>query len=126
MDAAIDTGIRALIASPFLVSALDKTLRPAAAEAEISALTARMGIAVPVGPALMAVLAAQWVGGVALLVPKFAPFGAWVLCVFLLPMTLVAHAFWTFPAEERAMKRDHFFGNIAILGGLLFVAMGHS
>jgi uncharacterized membrane protein YphA (DoxX/SURF4 family) len=123
MDAAIDTGIRALIASPFLVSALDKTLRPAAAEAEIFSLAVRGGLSVPVGPALVAVLAVQWIGGTAMLVPKLAPYGAALLIAFLVPVTFLAHAFWTFPPDERAMKRDHFFGNIAILGGLLSVAV---
>ena len=121
MDGLIDTVARALIASPFLVSALDKTLRPAAANAEISALAVRAGLAVPVGPALVAVLGVQWIGGVCVLVPAWAPYGAALLIAFLVPVTFVAHAFWTFPAEERAMKRDHFFGNVAILGGLLLV-----
>jgi len=124
MEVVIDTGIRALIASPFLVSALDKTFRPAAAEAEISALAGRAGFAVPVKPALVAVLAVQWIGGVALPVPAFACYGALLLIAFLVPVTFLAHAFWTFPVAERAKKRDHFFGNIAILGGLLFVAAG--
>lgn len=122
MDGLPDTLARALIASPFLVSALDKTLRPQAAKAEISALAGRAGLAVPAGPALAAVLAVQWIGGVCLLVPDWAPYGAALLIAFLVPVTLAAHAFWTFPAEERAMKRDHFFGNVGILGGLLLVA----
>ena len=126
MDAAIDTGIRALIASPFLVSAFDKTLRPAAAQSEIARLAGRAGFAVPVRLASVAVLAVQWIGGIAILVPAYAASGAWLLVAFLVPVTFVAHAFWTFPAEEQAMKRDHFFGNVAILGGLLFVALRHS
>ncbi len=123
MEAVVDFGIRALIASPFLVSALDKTMRPAAAVAEISALAGRAHLTVPVRPVLLAVLMVQWIGGAALLVPEFAPFGSWLLMAFLMPVTLVAHAFWTFPSDERAMKRDHFFGNVAIVGGLLFIAV---
>jgi uncharacterized membrane protein YphA (DoxX/SURF4 family) len=121
MDGLIDTAARALIASPFLVSALDKTLRPEAARAEISAMAGRAGFAVPAGPALGAVLAVQWIGGLGVLVPQWAPYGAALLIAFLVAVTFAAHAFWTFPAEERAMKRDHFFGNVAILGGLLLV-----
>ncbi len=121
MDGLIDTLARALIASPFLVSALDKTLRPEAARAEIFALAGRAGFAVPAGPALVAVLAVQWIGGVGVMVPEWAPYAAALLIAFLVPVTFAAHAFWTFPAEERAMKRDHFFGNVAILGGLLLV-----
>lgn len=121
MDGLIDTVARALIASPFLVSALDKTLRRQAARAEISVLAGRAGFAVPVGPALLAVLTVQWIGGICVLVPGWAPYGAALLIAFLVPVTIAAHAFWTFPAEERAMKRDHFFGNVAILGGLVLV-----
>lgn len=124
MEGLVDTAVRVLIASPFLVSALDKTLRPAAAEAEISALAGRAGLAVPSRPARVAVLAVQWAGGLAMLVPASSGFGALLLAAFLLPVTLVAHPFWTFPPDERAAKRDHFFGNVAILGGLLFVATG--
>jgi len=124
MDGLIDTMARALIASPFLISALDKTLRPAPARAEISALAGRAGLAVPAGPALLAVLMVQWIGGVGVLVPGWAPYGAALLIAFLVPVTFAAHAFWTFPAAERAMKREHFFGNAAILGGLLLVMAG--
>lgn len=123
MDSLLDTGIRMMIASPFLVSAADKTLRPSAAAAELSALAGRAGLAVPVKLALLAVLAVQWAGGASMLVSSFAPYGAGLLIAFLLPVTCLAHAFWTFPPEARAMKRDHFFSNVAILGGLLFVAV---
>lgn len=120
----MDFGARALLASPFLASALDKTLRPNAARVEIRGLAGRVGIHPPVTAAFLAVLGLQWSGGLLLLHPATAPHGAIVLIIFLLPVTVLAHSFWTFPAGERATKRDHFFANIAIAGGLVLVATG--
>lgn len=117
-------GARACLASPLLVSAIDKTLRPDAARAEIRDLAGRLDIRPPVAAAYLAVLVFQWSGGLLLLHPLTAPFGAIILIIFLLPVTALAHSFWTFPAGERAMKRDHFFANVAIAGGLVLVAAG--
>lgn len=120
----MEFGARMLLASPFLVSAVDKTLRPDAARAEIRHLAGPAGAQPPVSAAYLLVLVFQWSGSLLLLYPLTAPFGAIILIIFLLPVTLLAHPFWTFPAAERAMKRDHFFANVAIAGGLILVATG--
>lgn len=115
---------RALLASPFLVSAIDKTMRPGAAQAEIRNLIGSGGVHSPIIAAYVTVLAIQWAGGLLLLHPVTAPLGAIVLIVFLLPVTLLAHSFWSAPADVRTNRRDHFFANIAIVGGLTLVAAG--
>lgn len=119
----IDTSIRALIASPFLMSAVDKALRPAAAEKEIEEIASRSGLRISLPLARVTIITVQGAGGLAMLVPSAAGPGALLLAAFLIPVTVVAHAFWAVPLEERAMKRDHFLGNAAILGGLLLVAL---
>lgn len=39
--------------------------------------------------------------------------------LFLVPTTLVFHAFWTFEGAERQMQMIQFMKNLAIMGGLL-------
>lgn len=124
MEALVELAARAMLAAPFLVSALDKSLRPGAAMAEILGLAGKAGLNAPSKPALAGVLACQWAGGLALLPQQTAGFGAAVLLAFLVPVTVLAHPFWTFPPDERPIKRDHFFSNAAIAGGLLLVALG--
>lgn len=115
---------RTCLASPFLVSAIDKTLRPQAARAEIRGLAIPGGFRPPITAIHLSVLALQCAGGLLLLHPLSAPLGALVLILFLLPATLIAHPFWNVPAQARPAKRDHFFANIAIAGGLVLVASG--
>jgi len=124
MESWVEFGARACLASPFLASAIDKTFRPRAALSEIRNLVGQSAIHPPITPAYLAVLAFQWSGSLLLLHPASAPFGAILLFIFLIPVTLLAHSFWAFPAGDRAKKRDHFFANIAIAGGLILVAAG--
>ena len=62
-------------------------------------------------------------GGVSILLGLHARLGAWLLVIFLLPVTFTMHAFWviTDPAA-RAMQQGMFMKNIAMLGGALLVA----
>ncbi len=113
---------RLLLAGTFLASAIDKSLRPASAIEEIRALGGHVKLPLPGPIVLAAVLAAQWLGGLALLHPASAAPGAMILLAFLLPVTIVAHQFWSAPAAKRKEKLDHFLANAAIAGGLLLVA----
>jgi putative oxidoreductase len=124
MDDALDPLARLLLAGTFLVSAFDKSVRPTAAMAEIRALEGHTKVPLPAPLVLAGVLAAQWVGGLALLLPATASFGALVLLAFLAPVTLVAHQFWAAPPAKRKEKLDHFLANAAIAGGLVLVATG--
>ena len=47
---------------------------------------------------------------------------AWVLALFVLIAALAAHRFWQFDAAQYANQMNHFMKNLAIIGGLLFVA----
>ncbi len=46
------------------------------------------------------------------------------LIAFLIPATLIAHAFWSAPAPLHQMQLINFLKNVAIVGGLLLVACG--
>jgi putative oxidoreductase len=47
---------------------------------------------------------------------------AWLLALFVLIATAMAHRFWEFDAAQYANQLNHFLKNVAIIGGLIFVA----
>jgi putative oxidoreductase len=62
-------------------------------------------------------------GGVSLLLGYQARLGAWLLVVFLVPVTLMMHDFWA--ASDPAMfslQLTLFIRNLMMLGGALFIA----
>lgn len=63
------------------------------------------------------------VGGISILLGYHARLGAWLLVLFLLPVTFTMHAFWAIsdPAAQ-AMQQAMFMKNLAMLGGALLVA----
>lgn len=46
-----------------------------------------------------------------------------VLFVWMIPVTLVFHGFWSMPAERQAVEMAMFMKNVAIMGGLVLVAV---
>jgi putative oxidoreductase len=58
----------------------------------------------------------------ALLVGFKARYAALVLAAFTLVAAVIFHNFWAVPAEQVMMQQIQFFKNLAIVGGLLFVA----
>ena len=46
----------------------------------------------------------------------------WILFLFLIPTTLAFHNFWAFSGMEKMDNQAHFFKNVAIMGGLIFLA----
>ena len=70
--------------------------------------------------AIVASILIQFFGGLALLVGFKGRFTGWLLFLFLIPTTLMLHKFWG--AGARPGQEIHFFKNMAIMGGLLFVS----
>lgn len=58
----------------------------------------------------------------ALLVGFKARYAALVLAAFTFVAAVIFHNFWAMPAEQVMMQQIQFFKNLAIVGGLLFVA----
>lgn len=58
----------------------------------------------------------------ALLVGFKARYAALVLALFTLAAAVIFHNYWAVPAEQVMMQQINFFKNLAIVGGLLFVA----
>jgi len=62
-------------------------------------------------------------GGAALLIAGWRTrWVAWLLALFVAIATIMAHRFWEFDAAAQANQLNHFLKNIAIIGGLMFVA----
>ncbi|MFD2444623.1 DoxX family protein [Bacillus sp. CGMCC 1.16607] len=78
----------------------------------------------PLIPALLVVaILVEVVGGVMLVFGKKLKIVATVLALFLLPTNVIFHNFWAMPAEQAASEFLSFLQNIAIIGGLLAVAI---
>lgn len=67
-------------------------------------------------------IAVEVVAGLALLLGLKARWAALVLAVFALLAALFFHNFWALPPAEQMAQSIAFYKNLAITGGLLFVA----
>ena len=67
--------------------------------------------------------AIEILGGLAILFGFRAKIVAWILFVFLIPTTLLFHNFWAMQGDARMDNIGHFQKNLAIMGGLLFLAL---
>ena len=47
---------------------------------------------------------------------------SWILFVYLIPTSILFHNYWALQGALRATMEAHFFKNMAIMGGLLFLA----
>jgi putative oxidoreductase len=83
-----------------------------------------MPVLKPHAPLLLpAVIALELGGGALVAVGKhFAVPAALVLALFTVATNLVFHRFWAMSGPVAALELSLFFKNVAIVGGLLFVA----
>jgi putative oxidoreductase len=61
-------------------------------------------------------------GAILLIIGWKTRWAAWLLALFVLIAAFAAHRFWEFDAAQYANQMNHFMKNVAIIGGLLFVA----
>ncbi len=64
----------------------------------------------------------ELLGGLAILVGLYARFTAWIVFLYMIPITFLFHNFWTMDGAARADNMLHFEKNVAIMGGLLILA----
>ena len=109
---------RILIAALFLVAGFGKIM----GFAGTAGYMAKVGFPVPeVMTAIAIVIEAG--GAILLIVGWKTRWVAWGLAIFTVIATLAAHRFWEIPDAAQMMnQRIHFLKNLAIIGGLLFVA----
>ena len=110
---------RALLAAMFVVSALDKFRLDPVEMGQISSLH------LPAPAALERLTGTcEMVGAAALFLGVYARIAAMALALFVAFVSLAFVQFWSFkgPADARVMVRNLFLGNVAVVGGLLYVA----
>jgi putative oxidoreductase len=61
-------------------------------------------------------------GGVSILLGYYARVGAWLLILFLVPVTLMVHNFWAVPAALAPEQQTQFMKNVSMLGAALLIA----
>lgn len=62
-------------------------------------------------------------GGLSILLGYHARIGAWLVVLFLVPVTIAMHAFWSVPDPQMAMMHQAMFmKNVALLGSALLIA----
>lgn len=60
-------------------------------------------------------------GGLLILVGWQARWAATAIFLFIIPVTLVFHPFWSFEGQEAMTQYHKFMKNLAIMGGMLYV-----
>ncbi len=61
-------------------------------------------------------------GGLSILLGYKARWGAWLLVIFLVPVTMMMHPFWSVDPSQMVEQRVLFLNNLSILGGALLIA----
>ena len=74
---------------------------------------------------LAAAILVELTGGLSILLGYKARLGALSLALYLIPVTLVFHHFWTYQGPAMENQLQHFLKNLTIMGGLgTLVAVG--
>jgi putative oxidoreductase len=76
-----------------------------------------------VEPLLVAAIAIEFGGGLMLAAGWKARWAAWAIFLFIIPTTLIFHAYWAVPPEQVMAQTIQFQKNLAIMGGMLYVAL---
>ena len=74
-------------------------------------------------PLLVGTIIIELVGGLMLAVGWKARWAAWAFFLWLIPVTLVFHAYWAVSPEQVMAQTIQFQKNLAIMGGMLYVAL---
>jgi len=107
---------RALLAALFLVAGAHKILTWSVSVAYF----AKLGMPAPEAMTAAAI-AIELGAGFALLIGWHTRWAAGLLAGFVLVATVAAHRFWEFDLGLQTNQMNHFFKNLAILGGLMLL-----
>lgn len=109
---------RILLGALFLVAGIRKIMFYSGSVAYFT----KLGFPAPEVMGVLAILIE--VGGSALLILGWQTRRiSWLLMLFVVIATAMAHRFWEFDAAQYANQMNHFLKNAAIVGGLLYVAV---
>ena len=71
--------------------------------------------------ALVITILVELGAGLLLVVGYKARWAALAIAAWLVPVTIMFHAFWAVPADQVMNQQNNFFKNVAIFGGMLMV-----
>jgi putative oxidoreductase len=107
---------RILLAQMFLVAGIIKLTNVAGT----GAYMAKLGFPMPEVMAWVSIIIE--IGGAALLILGWQTRRiAWLLILFIVIATAMAHRFWEFQPPQFAGQLNYFLKNVSIIGGLLYV-----
>ena len=75
------------------------------------------------GVAIAAAAAVELACGLAILAGFKTRFAAWLLFLYLIPVTYFFHNFWAVQGQEQQIQMVNFLKNVAIMGGLLVLSV---
>lgn len=80
----------------------------------------------PLAPTLLVIATiAELAGGLLILLGIQVRLGAFILCLFLIPTTVIFHNFWDLQGSDQQMQMVMFMKNLSIFGGgLVLLAFG--
>jgi putative oxidoreductase len=108
---------RILMGVLFLVAGLMKAFNIAGTTAYMT----RLGFPIPEAMAYLSTLI-ELAGGALLIIGWQTRKVAWFLVLYLLVATGAAHRFWEYDQAQRGNQINHFLKNLALMGGMLFIA----
>lgn len=107
---------RILLASIFIWSGLDKIGNFAGTAGYMA------GQGIPLAEAALVLSIIIEVGGGLMLIFGWqARWAALAILLWLIPVTLIFHNFWAVEAAQKQMQMIHFYKNLGIMGGMLYV-----
>jgi putative oxidoreductase len=109
---------RILMAVIFLISGFFKV----GAYAQMVGYATAVHLPAP-GAAIAAAAAVELACGLAILAGFKTRFAAWLLFLYLLPVSYFFHNFWAVQGQEQQMQMVNFLKNMAIMGGLLVLSV---
>jgi putative oxidoreductase len=109
---------RILISVIFLISGFFKV----GGYSQIVGYAAAVHLPAP-GVAIAMAAAVELACGLAILAGFKTRASAWLLFLYLLPVTYIFHNFWAVQGQEQQMQMVNFLKNVAIMGGLLVLSV---
>jgi putative oxidoreductase len=109
---------RILMSVMFLISGFFKV----GGYAQIVGYAAAVHLPMP-GVAIAVAAAVELGCGLAILAGFKTRFAAWLLFLYLIPVTYFFHNFWAVQGQEQQMQMVNFLKNVAIMGGLLVLSV---
>lgn len=107
---------RILISQIFLLSGIQKVIDPSGTQEQMAS---RGMFWIPFF--MWAAVVVELAGGLSVLLGAKTWIGALLLFLYLIPVTLTFHNFWTYPSEEQKVQMLFFLHNLTLMGGLLLL-----